>query len=132
MTKKAGNKKQTNTENNNATTSKTQAEEVLTEEASAEDIQVEEKVVRAVKSRSAEKYEERSLLTSFDKNAGLLIGFVEGVIFAFLFLALLVPVTNLSSPEFSSMIMDQLRNSWFAGALYDNNLLTLVTGGLFG
>ena len=82
--------------------------------------------------KPSSRKEERSLLTSFDKNAGLLIGFVEGVIFAFLFLALLVPVTNLSSPEFSSMIMDQLRNSWFAGALYDNNLLTLVTGGLFG
>ena len=82
--------------------------------------------------RPSARKEERSLLTSFDRTGGLLIGFVEGVLFAFLFLALLVPVVNLSSPDFSLTLLEQLRNSWFAGTLYDNNLLTLVTGGLFG
>ena len=49
---------------------------------------------------------------------------------AFLFLAVLVPVMNLSDPHTSVEIAETLKNSYIAGTLYDNNLLLLVTGGL--
>lgn len=57
---------------------------------------------------------------------GLLAGFLRGVVFVFLFLALLLPVVNLVSPASMSLILGSLDASHFARILYDNNYLVLI------
>lgn len=57
---------------------------------------------------------------------GLLAGFLRGVIFVFLFLALLLPIVNLISPASTDLMLNSLETSRFARTLYDNNYLVLV------
>lgn len=61
-----------------------------------------------------------------DGTFGLLAGFLRGVVFVFLFLALLLPVVNLISPASTDLILRSLDSSYFARILYDNNYLVLV------
>lgn len=75
--------------------------------------------------------ERGNLLSKGDKYLGLVAGALKGVIFVFLFLTLLVPVINLSQGGLSSFLENSLDSSFIAGTLYDNNLLLLITGGIF-
>ena len=61
-----------------------------------------------------------------NKIGGLIVGAAEGLLLAFLFLAALIPVMNMSSPETASAIAESLRFSYLAGNLYDGNLLLAV------
>ena len=66
------------------------------------------------------------IVSRMNKLAGMLVGAVEGLLLAFIFLAALVPVMNMTSPETSESIVDALRYSYLAGTLYDGNLLMLM------
>lgn len=57
---------------------------------------------------------------------GLLLGMILGVLYVFLFLALLVPVAGLIVPEHCQTIMGWLEESMIAGDLYNNNLLLIL------
>lgn len=72
-----------------------------------------------------------SLLRGANKLLGLVAGLLEGVILVFVFLALLVPLIDLADPALSSGIVSELESAAIAGDLYHNNLLLLITGGLF-
>ncbi|MGN0703516.1 MAG: CvpA family protein [Lentihominibacter sp.] len=80
--------------------------------------------------KPASRRKKHSIVNASDRLLGLVAGFVEGILIAFLFLAVLVPVMNLSDPRTGAEIAQALENSYIAGTLYDNNLLLLVTGGL--
>lgn len=80
--------------------------------------------------RPASRRKKHGIINGADRLLGLVAGAVEGILMAFLFLAVLVPVMNLSDPHTSVEIVETLKNSYIAGTLYDNNLLLLVTGGL--
>ena len=63
---------------------------------------------------------------------GLIVGFIKGAVIVFIFLALLLPVTNLINPDSSKMKVETLENSYFAGELYDNNfIMVLLQGFIF-
>ena len=61
-----------------------------------------------------------------NKLAGMLVGGIEGLLLAFLFLAALIPIMNMAPPETAESIADGLRYSYLAGPLYDGNLLTVA------
>ncbi len=56
---------------------------------------------------------------------GLILGITLGIIYVFLFLALLLPVAGLFMPQYCETIMGWLDNSFIAGDLYNNNLLLI-------
>ena len=57
---------------------------------------------------------------------GLVLGIILGVLYVFVFLALLVPVAGLVAPEYCQTIMGWLNESVIAGDLYNNNLLLIL------
>lgn len=61
-----------------------------------------------------------------NKLGGLLIGSVEGLLLAFVFLAALIPLMHGTSPETAASIAESLKFSYLAGSLYDGNLLLAV------
>ena len=61
-----------------------------------------------------------------NKIGGLIVGAAEGLLLAFMFLAALIPVMHMSSPDTASAIAESLRFSYLAGNLYDGNLLLAV------
>ena len=63
-----------------------------------------------------------------NKVLGLLVGSIEGLLLAFLFLAALIPVMNMASPETAEAIAEGLKFSYLAGTLYDGNLLLAIFG----
>lgn len=69
-----------------------------------------------------------SPVSLLNKMAGLVIGSIEGLLLAFLFLAALIPVMNMSSPETAASIAENLKFSYLAGTLYDGNLLLAMVG----
>lgn len=75
---------------------------------------------------AASRREKKGFTGFTDGLLGMLAGFLKGVVFVFLFLALLLPVTNLVSPFSAELILGSLDSSHFARALYDNNYLVLV------
>ena len=77
------------------------------------------------------KRQHRGLLHTSDRVMGLLTGLVEGVLLVFLFLALLMVVVNCGGEGLAGSIVDSLDSSFIAGALYDSNLLLIVTGVFF-
>lgn len=94
-------------------------------------IMVAVKLVARVLIRPAARRRDRSLLTGMDKLLGLIVGFVEGILLVFVFLALLVPVINFADAGTAAAIVEELESSVIAGSLYDNNMLLLITGGIF-
>ena len=80
-------------------------------------------VMRAAKKRSDVKI---PVLTRMNKLAGMVVGGVEGLLLAFLFLAALIPIMNITSPDTAASIADQLKYSYLAGPLYDGNLLLAI------
>lgn len=71
------------------------------------------------------------VLNTSDRALGLAAGLVEGLIIVFFFLALLVVVVNISWTGLSELLVNMIKHSLFTKTLYDNNLMLLVTGGLF-
>ncbi|MDD2217397.1 MAG: CvpA family protein [Eubacteriales bacterium] len=66
-----------------------------------------------------------------DGSLGMATGFLRGLILAFIILALLVPYMGLCSLETYAYIISNLDESYFAGILYDNNLILLIIQDLF-
>lgn len=81
--------------------------------------------------RPAARRRSGGLLTGMDRLLGLIIGFAEGLLLVFVFLALLVPAVNFADGAMSANIMKSLNESVIAQSLYDNNVLLLFTGGIF-
>lgn len=75
----------------------------------------------------AKKDEDDDSLIGFtDGLAGMLVGFLKGMIITFVVLALMMPVLNMFSPEKIEFVMKSMENSYFAGDLYENNFLLLI------
>ena len=70
--------------------------------------------------------EGRRKVSFLAKIGGLIIGSAEGMLLAFLFLAALIPVMNISSPETADAVAEALRYSNLAGTLYDGNFLLVL------
>lgn len=62
----------------------------------------------------------------FDGLLGLVAGMIRGIIFVFIFLALLLPITNLVSPASTQLILNSLSASYFSRTLYDSNFIVLI------
>lgn len=67
----------------------------------------------------------------FDGLFGLVFGLLKGLLMAFIFLAALLPVVNLVSPDYTDFVVASLDNSTFAKDLYDNNFIVLVLQSFF-
>ena len=63
-----------------------------------------------------------------NKLGGMIVGGAEGLLLAFLFLAALIPVMQMASPETAESISEGLKFSYLAGSLYDGNLLLAIFG----
>lgn len=62
----------------------------------------------------------------FDGCMGMVFGFVKGIIFAFVLLALMVPGASLANPKVMAFLTDSLNHSYIASELYNNNLILLI------
>ena len=62
----------------------------------------------------------------FDGLLGLVLGFVKGMLLVFVLLAVMVPIAGLIDSAYTDFLLDSLRASYFAGTLYDNNLIVLI------
>lgn len=71
------------------------------------------------------------VLDTADRALGLATGLIEGLVIVFFFLALLVIIVNISWTGLSEILVNMIQHSIFTEALYDSNLMLLVTGGLF-
>lgn len=81
--------------------------------------------------KPASKRHGGGVLDAADRGLGLVAGLIEGLVIVFFFLVLLVIIVNISWTGLSELIVDMIQNSIFTETLYDNNLMLLVTGGLF-
>ena len=72
------------------------------------------------------KKKRRNIVGTMDGIAGLAFGFVKGIIYVFILLALLFPIATMAKPETYAMLMDSLYESNIALELYDNNLLMVI------
>jgi len=68
----------------------------------------------------------------FDGLFGLIFGLLKGLLMAFIFLAALLPVLNIISPDYTTFVVASLDNSMFAKDLYDNNFIVLLLQSFFG
>ena len=57
---------------------------------------------------------------------GLLMGFIKGVFAVSVLLAVMIPLTGLFDAALSRTLTGWLDSSYFAGTLYDNNILILI------
>ena len=76
------------------------------------------------------KKKRRNIIGTVDGFVGLLFGFVKGIIYVFILLALLFPVATMANPDTYTLLMDSLYASNIALELYDNNLLMVMIEGL--
>ena len=83
-------------------------------------------IILRLTKRSRKEGRRRSLLSRMDQLGGLVIGGIEGLLLAFLFLAALIPCMHLASPELSEAITDGLNYSYLAGPRYDGNFLMVL------
>ena len=67
----------------------------------------------------------------FDGLFGLVFGLLKGFLMAFIFLAAILPVVNIISPEYTTFLVSSLDHSMFAKDLYDNNFIVLVLKSFF-
>jgi len=67
----------------------------------------------------------------FDGLFGLIFGLFKGLLMAFIFLAVLLPVMNIISPDYTTFVIGSLDNSMFAKDLYDNNFIVLLLQSFF-
>ncbi len=68
----------------------------------------------------------------FDGLFGLVFGLLKGLLMAFIFLAALLPVLNIISPDYTTFVIGSLDQSLFAKDLYDNNFIVLLLHSFFG
>ena len=54
------------------------------------------------------------------------MGVAVGAFYVFLFLALILPITGVIVPNLADNISHWFESSYFAGDLYDNNLLLII------
>lgn len=73
----------------------------------------------------------QGLVGFFDGFMGFLFGAVRGLIYVFLFFALLVPVLGLIWPGLSETIVKSMDDSYIAGFLYNNNVLLILVRDFF-
>lgn len=78
--------------------------------------------------RPISKLRGNSPVSLANKALGMGVGAIEGLLLAFLFLAALIPVMQMSSPQTAAAIADALKHSHLAGSLYDGNLLVAIFG----
>lgn len=71
-------------------------------------------------------------ISFFDGMFGLVFGIFKGFLMAFIFLALLLPVLNVISPDYTTFVIGSLDKSMFAKDLYDNNFIVLLLQSFFG
>ena len=57
---------------------------------------------------------------------GGVMGVAVGAVYVFLFLALILPITGVIVPNLADNISHWFESSYFAGDLYDNNLLLII------
>lgn len=62
----------------------------------------------------------------FDGCTGMIFGFIKGIIFVFILLALMVPIASLANPEVMTFLTENLDHSYIASELYNNNLVLLI------
>jgi len=67
----------------------------------------------------------------FDGLFGLVFGLFKGLLMAFIFLAALLPVVNMVSPDYTTFVLASLDHSTFAKDLYDNNFIVLLLQSFF-
>ena len=72
------------------------------------------------------KRENKGFAGFVDGVLGLIAGMIKGIIFVFLFLALLLPAINLISPASTQLVLGSLESSSFARTLYDSNFIVLI------
>ncbi len=72
------------------------------------------------------KRNNKGFINVFDGILGLVAGLIRGVIFVFLFLAVLIPLVNLFSPASTQFLVNSLDASYFAKTLYDNNFIIVL------
>lgn len=68
----------------------------------------------------------------FDGLFGLVFGLLKGLLMAFIFLAALLPLLSIISPDNTAFVIGSLENSMFAKDLYDNNFIVLLLQSFFG
>jgi len=57
---------------------------------------------------------------------GLVVGFVRGIFVVFVMLALMIPILSLFDSGLVTAVCNQLDSSYFAGTLYDSNIIALI------
>jgi len=67
----------------------------------------------------------------FDGFFGLVFGLIKGAVIVFLFLLVLVPLSNIVSPDLTVTITNQLDHSIVAQQLYSNNIILVLLQGFF-
>lgn len=67
----------------------------------------------------------------FDGFMGFLFGGVRGLLYVFLFFAVLVPVLGLIWPGLSEAVVKSMDDSYIAGFLYNNNVLLILVRDFF-
>lgn len=72
------------------------------------------------------KRHNKGFINMFDGILGLVAGLIRGVIFVFLFLAVLIPLVNLVSPTSTQFLVNSLDASYFAKTLYDSNFIIVL------
>lgn len=72
------------------------------------------------------KRDNKGFINIADGLLGIIAGAVRGVIFVFLFLAVLIPLVNLISPASTQLVVDSLNASYFAKTLYDSNFIIVL------
>lgn len=72
------------------------------------------------------KEHNRGITGFFDGCIGMIFGFIKGIVYVFVLLALMIPVASLADPKVLTFLMENLNNSHFASELYNNNLILLI------
>ncbi|QHI72122.1 CvpA family protein [Aminipila terrae] len=72
------------------------------------------------------KEHNRGITGFFDGCIGMIFGFIKGILYVFVLLALMIPVASLADPKVLTFLMENLNNSHFASELYNNNLILLI------
>ncbi|QAT41853.1 CvpA family protein [Aminipila luticellarii] len=62
----------------------------------------------------------------FDGCMGMLFGFIKGIVYTFILLALMLPAATLIHPNVLPLLIENLGRSHFALELYNNNLILLI------
>jgi uncharacterized membrane protein required for colicin V production len=84
------------------------------------------KILAYVFTRLASNFKASGLAAGLDKLLGLILGGVKGMVAAYVFLALILPVSLFISRPANEFVESTLFSSIFARDMYDNNPLLLI------